>query len=209
MFTINSLLLCLTIILILIIISLIIIRNKSNNSSIIRSIVVVMGSGGHTSEMIALFSQLNFNSNDLKSSKVHFMTSSDDILSQQKVKQNYKSIIDCNLITIRRSRSVGQNYLTSIVTTIESFIDCLIVCYKLSPQLIVCNGPGVCIPVCFAAKLLSSNVIIVFVESFCRTESLSLSGKILYYSGIADHYLVQWPQLNTKYNRTKYIGLLV
>ncbi len=171
--------------------------------------MVVMGSGGHTSEMIALLSQLNFNSNNLKSSKIHFITSSDDILSQEKVKQNFKSITDCNLMTIRRSRSVGQNYLTSIVTTIKSFIDCLIVCYKLSPELIVCNGPGVCIPVCFAAKLLSSNVIIVFVESFCRTQSLSLSGKILYYSGIADHYLVQWPQLTIKYNRTKYIGLLV
>jgi hypothetical protein len=70
MFTIDSLPLCLTITLILMIISLIIliiiIRNKSNNSSIIRSIVVVMGSGGHTSEMIALLSELNLNWNDLK-----------------------------------------------------------------------------------------------------------------------------------------------
>ncbi|CAG2120366.1 unnamed protein product, partial [Medioppia subpectinata] len=76
------------------------------------------------------------------------------------------------------------------------------------PKLVVCNGPGVCIPICLSAKLLLRDVRIVFVESFCRTQSLSLSGRILYFCRICDHFLVQWPQLTHRYNRAKYIGLL-
>lgn len=50
---------------------------------------------------------------------------------------------------------------------------------------------------------------IVYVESICRVESLSLSGKLLYWLYIANDILVQWPELQEKYPRTKYIGLLV
>ena len=45
---------------------------------------------------------------------------------------------------------------------------------------------------------------IVFVESLCRVQTLSLTGKILQY--FADEVLVQWPDLALKYPRTKYIG---
>ena len=51
-----------------------------------------------------------------------------------------------------------------------------------------------------------NHVEIVFVESLCRVESISLSGKMLMY--MADHMLVQWPQLVDKYPRARYIGRL-
>lgn len=34
---------------------------------------------------------------------------------------------------------------------------------------------------------------VVFVESLCRVQSLSLTGRILYY--LADRFVVQWPGL--------------
>jgi beta-1,4-N-acetylglucosaminyltransferase len=37
---------------------------------------------------------------------------------------------------------------------------------------------------------------IIFVESFCRVQSLSMTGKILYY--VADRFIVQWPGLQEK-----------
>ena len=49
--------------------------------------------------------------------------------------------------------------------------------------------------------------IIVFVESVCRVETMSLSGKILYY--FADHILVQWQELKDKYPLSRYIGRIV
>ncbi|RTG87194.1 beta-1,4-N-acetylglucosaminyltransferase [Schistosoma bovis] len=76
---------------------------------------------------------------------------------------------------------------------------------------ILCNGPGTCIPICFVAILLHvlkiHSTLIIFVESICRTKTLSLSGKILYYTRLVD-VIVQWPELKTKYPRSIYLGLL-
>ena len=48
---------------------------------------------------------------------------------------------------------------------------------------------------------------LVFVESFARTQHLSLTGKLLY--RVVDVFLVQWPALAAKYPRAQYRGLLV
>lgn len=48
---------------------------------------------------------------------------------------------------------------------------------------------------------------IVYVESICRVDTLSMSAWMLYY--VADQMLVQWPSLQTKFPRTQYIGKLV
>ncbi|EMP30807.1 UDP-N-acetylglucosamine transferase subunit ALG14 like protein [Chelonia mydas] len=76
---------------------------------------------------------------------------------------------------------------------------------------ILCNGPGTCVPVCISALLLEilalKKVIIVYVESICRVETLSLSGKILYY--FSDYFIVQWPALKTKYPKSIYLGRIV
>uniref|UniRef100_A0A663MHN2 UDP-N-acetylglucosamine transferase subunit ALG14 n=1 Tax=Athene cunicularia TaxID=194338 RepID=A0A663MHN2_ATHCN len=76
---------------------------------------------------------------------------------------------------------------------------------------ILCNGPGTCVPVCISALLLGllgiKRVIIVYVESICRVETLSLSGKILYY--FSDYFIVQWPDLKKKYPKSVYLGRIV
>jgi hypothetical protein len=68
--------------------------------------------------------------------------------------------------------------------------------FYLSSQLL-CNGPGTCVPLCFAAFLarvfLFRPCSVVFIESFCRVQSLSLSGLLLY--PLVDEFVVQWPQL--------------
>lgn len=48
---------------------------------------------------------------------------------------------------------------------------------------------------------------IVFVESICRANTLSLSGLLLYH--VVDEFIVQWPQLALKYPLARYIGRLV
>lgn len=76
---------------------------------------------------------------------------------------------------------------------------------------ILCNGPGTCVPVCISALLLRllgiKRAIIVYVESICRVETLSLSGKILYY--FSDYFIVQWPDLKEKYPKSVYLGRIV
>jgi hypothetical protein len=59
------------------------------------------------------------------------------------------------------------------------------------------NTPGTCLPIClagYALRLLGvRRVKVVFIESFCRVQSLSLTGRLLYY--LADRFVVQWPGL--------------
>ena len=177
------------------------------------SLMVVLGSGGHTSEMMALLKGLKIGSVNGKYSPISFVTANGDLLSQQKAKQFTESLTDCQFLSITRSRSVGQSYWTSIVTTIISLFESFYMIWKVRPQLIICNGPAICYPICLSAKLISkvmsTEVKIVFIESFCRTESLSLTGKLVYHSGLYDHFLVQWPQLSHQYTNTQFIGLLV
>jgi beta-1,4-N-acetylglucosaminyltransferase len=80
--------------------------------------------------------------------------------------------------------------------------------WKLRPGLIICNGPGTCVLLCYAAFLLRLlgvyQPVLVFAESFCRVSSLSLSGKLLY--PIVDKFVVQWPGLADRYSRAEYLG---
>lgn len=103
-------------------------------------------------------------------------------------------------------------YVTGFVTT-----------FAERPDVILCNGPGTCIPLCAAAFVLRvispvllcpppfrlSMPAIVYVESIARVASLSLSGKLLYHLRLADAVYVQWEGLQRKYPRTIYAGRIM
>ncbi|CAK5086492.1 unnamed protein product [Meloidogyne enterolobii] len=80
-------------------------------------------------------------------------------------------------------------------------------------DLILCNGPAICLPICLFARLFNflriKRIKIIFVESICRVQTLSLTGRILYHLNIPNAFLVQWPSLKEKYNKTQFIGRLV
>jgi beta-1,4-N-acetylglucosaminyltransferase len=116
---------------------------------------------------------------------------------------------------IHRSREVKQSWITTIFSTIHSLYDSFILISYLQPSLILCNGPGTCVPICYIAWLChrlrvfysaSSKLKIVFVESFCRVEKLSFTGQLL--KPIADKFIVQWPNLVHKYPGSEYIGII-
>lgn len=99
---------------------------------------------------------------------------------------------------IPRAREVGQSYLSSVFTTIWALIQSFFLVLARRPKLILCNGPGVCIPIVFSGILLRFFGFvckIVFIESACRVEKLSLSGKVIYYLSLADVFFVQWEAL--------------
>ncbi|KAL4674314.1 hypothetical protein H8959_018248 [Pygathrix nigripes] len=83
--------------------------------------------------------------------------------------------------------------------------------HQVKPDLVLCNGPGTCVPICVSTLLLGilgiKKVIIVYVESVCRVETLSLSGKILFH--LSDYFIVQWPALKEKYPKSVYLGRIV
>mmetsp|Transcript_32052 Transcript_32052/g.55277 ORF Transcript_32052/g.55277 Transcript_32052/m.55277 type:complete len:198 (+) Transcript_32052:2434-3027(+) len=170
------------------------------------NLMVILGSGGHTAEMCQLLKTL-----DLKEfAKVDFVLASSDAGSTPKVKAEVNLPNDAEFHCIFRSRKVGQSYVTSVFTTLYSFFPALLLLLKTNPGMIVSNGPGTSVPILYIAYALRLCLFrrtkLMFLESFCRVHTLSLSGKLVL--PIADFFYVQWPQLQTKYPQVRYEGLL-
>jgi len=86
----------------------------------------------------------------------------------------------------------GRNPINFLKCAIQTFN----VLLKEKPDIIISTGAGVAVPACYLAKLFFDSKII-FIESFCRVEEPSLSGKFIY--PISDLFLVQWPEMLKKY----------
>jgi len=185
----------------------------------LENIMIIFGSGGHTTEMLMLFKDYDFSR--YAKGKIHFVLAKTDTTSKAKILDYFKNNhvnIDIEKITwfiIPRSREVGQSYFSSIFTTLYAFLATYWKITKLGAlDVTVTNGPGTCIPVIAVLLinkflLVSPSVKIVFIESWCRVVSLSLSGKLMYYLRLADKFMVHWPELRTKYKRAEYIGPLI
>lgn len=174
--------------------------------------MICIGSGGHTTEMLKLLECVDFS----KYSPRYYIIAKNDKTSLLKVEEleqrrKINGHSHYKIIRIPRSRIVHQSYITSIFTTLFSILYCIPVVLRYRPDIVLCNGPGTCIPICGLSFLLKAffikNTRIVFIESFCRTKTFSLSGKILTY--IADNFIVQWPALARKLKRAEYIGQLM
>lgn len=70
------------------------------------------------------------------------------------------------------------------------------------PDAILSTGAGLAVPFFLVGKLLG--VRLVYVESVTRTESLSLSGRMVYF--LADRFFVQWPAVAARFRRAEYAG---
>lgn len=170
------------------------------------NLMVILGSGGHTSEMCQLLKTLRLH--DFAS--VDFVLAANDSSSEPKLMREIDVPSTAHLHRIFRSRNVGQSYFTSVFTTLYSFIPVIWLLLKTNPGLIISNGPGTSIPILYTAfafrVCLISRPKLMFLESFCRVTTLSLTGKLV--MPIADFFYVQWPQLQAKYPQARYEGLL-
>ncbi len=137
-----------------------------------------------------------------------------------------------DLKTVPRARKIHQ----PLYTTPLSSLWCLFECFRALrpssispkaalreyPDVIVTNGPATAVMVILAATILKFlglsplwKMKTVYVESWARVKTLSLSGKILLWSGICDTFLVQWEALARTINgnglrkKVEWVGFLV
>lgn len=182
------------------------------------STLIILGSGGHTAEMLNLLSVLQAD----RFNPRYYIAAATDNMSLQKARVFEDCLADkignkagrsAQFMQIYRSREVGQSYVTSIGTTLLAIAHALWLMMKIKPQVILCNGPGTCIPLCVITVFFKVLGIrwssIFYVESIARVKRLSLSGLLLYKLRMADQLFVQWPQLQKKYPRAHYVGCLM
>jgi UDP-N-acetylglucosamine:LPS N-acetylglucosamine transferase len=85
----------------------------------------------------------------------------------------------------------------------------LVVAWRLirshRPDAILSTGAGIAVPFFLVGKLL--RVRLVYVESVTRTESISLSGRLLY--PLASRFFTQWPESARDLRRAEYAGAVL
>ena len=188
-----------------------------------KRLMVVLGSGGHTAEMIKLLGVMK--TQDIYRPRCYVVADT-DVMGQGKAErlemdkhgplkgEGHDDPDGYTVMKIPRSREVGQSFVSSIFPTLRSGLVALRCVCGWKPDLLLVNGPGTCLPVCVSAKVagwlgLIPRCKIVYIESIARVEHLSLTGKILYRTRLADHFLVQWQKLMRTHPRAKYVGRLM
>jgi UDP-N-acetylglucosamine:LPS N-acetylglucosamine transferase len=84
-----------------------------------------------------------------------------------------------------------QNIGTSLFRMLRATFWALRILRCERPDVIVSLGAEIALPFFYWGKLLGIKTI--FVESWCRVEDLSKTGRLVY--PLADAFFVQWPQL--------------
>lgn len=173
------------------------------------------GSGGHTAELLHMLTQSPPSGN----AHLIWVITEGDEQSRQKIlawqaqrKQDMGEGSGFSMTVVRRARKVHQSWLTVPITALMSAYDFYKVitdsypCWKemtatagrVYPQVIVTNGPGtgfVMALVVWAMKIFGlvpvKSCQVLFIESFARIRTLSLTGKLFYHTGLAARFIVQ------------------
>ncbi|XP_037813385.1 UDP-N-acetylglucosamine transferase subunit ALG14 homolog [Lucilia sericata] len=169
----------------------------------------ILGSGGHTAEMCIILQGLLQKTKDLNNYKpMKFLVANTDKTSKDKIQLTMdelkQNVSEDDFIYIPRAREVGQSWFTTVFTFLYALVWSFWLVFKEKPRLILCNGPGTCVPFCIAGFLSKlarrSKTKLVYVESFCRVHEISMSGRILL--PYLDVMIVQWEPLT----RIEYLG---
>ncbi|KAH3762982.1 UDP-N-acetylglucosamine transferase subunit ALG14 [Pelomyxa schiedti] len=156
------------------------------------STMIVLGSGGHTMEMLQEIAAID----KVKFAPRHYVIATGDVISTTKANKFEGEDGGSVIHHIPRSRRVGQSYFTSIFTTIYSFLFSFYLVMRIRPNLVLCNGPGTCLPIVISAWILRvflwHSTSVVYIESICRVTSLSLTGRLLF--NFVQEFVVQWPE---------------
>ncbi|MEW4272105.1 PssD/Cps14F family polysaccharide biosynthesis glycosyltransferase [Priestia megaterium] len=85
-----------------------------------------------------------------------------------------------------------------------NFFKSISILIKENPKVIISTGAGAVFPICLFGKILGKKI--VYVESFAKVNSPSLTGKLVY--KFADEFYIQWKSLEKFYPKAKYRGSL-
>ncbi|WWC71832.1 uncharacterized protein I206_105791 [Kwoniella pini CBS 10737] len=181
------------------------------------SIAIFLGSGGHTSEMKSLVDTLPF---DRYQPRKYIYCHNDEISlrvisSLESQKGDLTNESTYSILPLPRARKVAEPFLSTLIsatkTLMISFWYIFFKPFLSNPQkpftdVLLINGPGTCVIlvlISYIRRILGLEYTkIIYVESFARVKSLSLSGKLV--KPFVDKFLIQWPEAGM--NRQGQIG---
>jgi len=145
-----------------------------------------------------------------------YIVSEGDILSAKKAFDLESKFPDPDgrqyrLLTVPRARKVHQSLLTTPFSSTKSLAFCVYHLILLPAfqkrgsgfaDVLILNGPGTCFVLCLTVYISRffglSAPKVIYVETFARVKSLSLSGKLI--RPFADRFVTQWPSEHKSLN---------
>jgi len=104
-----------------------------------------------------------------------------------------------------RSYVVGECNRRMPIKTVAIFLKCARIIMRERPRVVISTGAAAGCMLCFLGKLGGAKII--WIDSITNVERLSLSGRMVRH--IADLFLVQWPELASKYKKVEFAGTLI
>lgn len=154
-----------------------------------KKVLFASSAGGHLAELMQL-------SDMFKEYKFSILTEKTD--TTLNLKKIYGSKV---YYVLHSSRKPLIKFLIKLlINTIKS----IFILLKVKPNVIITTGANSIVPICYIAKIFGCKII--YIESFARVKSISLSGKFL--KKIADLFLVQHEELLNIYEDVVYEGSL-
>ncbi|KAL7895610.1 glycosyltransferase family 1 protein [Trichoderma sp. SZMC 28014] len=185
----------------------------------------VLGSGGHTKEMLMM---MDDGFHDFDNFHRRYLISSGDTMSENHLEEYEESIKalckseDCSPGTydkriVTRARKVHQPLWSTPLTALLSIVDIFPALLvppdneagrKMRyPSRVFSNGPATGFFVALAIHLLKmfylvpeSSMKFVYIESWARISTLSLTGKLLFHTGMTDVFVVQHDEVAERYD---------
>ncbi|KAK2002541.1 Alg14-domain-containing protein [Colletotrichum falcatum] len=187
--------------------------------------LVVLGSGGHTKEMLAMM-EIGFP--NVPSMHRRYLISSGDSMSLKHLEAFESDLRTAHgegqvgtydKYTVARARKIHQSLLTAPFTALLSVIQIFPLLLSSPfqgarsrqqfPDIILTNGPATGFMVGLVAYLLKvfsivpeDTMQVLYIESWARIRTLSLTGKLFHRTGIADLLLVQHEMVAEAYGVT-------
>ncbi|KAI5192648.1 beta-1,4-N-acetylglucosaminyltransferase [Nematocida minor] len=156
--------------------------------------MIVLGGGGHTQEMVEIVKK------GPVFASMNIVCSSCDSLSA-KIFKSEAAPSKYSLYTIERPNDVHEKY--SMHKMLYSLFLSILLVLRTNSHFLLCNGPGLCVPLVIAYKLVYPFRPVFYIESTTRITSLSTTGAIVQY--IASRFIVQSKHLERKsYPRRTY-----
>ena len=150
-----------------------------------KKVMFICSVGGHLTQMLQM--KKIFNVYDYV-----LITEKTDVTKEMKDKYNIEYLV-----------YGSRNYLFSYIFKFSfNIIKSLILFIKYSPKTIITTGTHTAVPMCYIGKLFRRKII--YIESFAKRTSPTLSGKMVY--PIADIFIVQWESMLSIYPKAKYFG---
>lgn len=99
-------------------------------------------------------------------------------------------------------KQVNRHELKFVYYMIYNILKTITIFLKEKPDIVISTGALATIPMCIVAKLFKRKII--FIESFAKINSPTLTGKLLY--KFADKFFVQWESMKEFYPNAVYKG---